>query len=174
MSLLVYCVNAEKITNPVQITLKNGNKRYICPSTWSGKQKDEFLGSAIMPKQKMRCRSGLRYNEKAGTYDQCHGEHYTEEHDKLHPAQASAKQIIPDEAGPWRDRHPLADTDLSVTEDEWNALAAEGHALPSLPNVPLDLRRRQERLSTRCVALCGHLVSQPQASWHVPRSERPC
>jgi hypothetical protein len=78
----------------------------------------------------MRCRSGLRYNEKAGTYDQYHGEHYTEEHDKLHPAQASAKQIILDEASPWRDRHPLADTDLSVTEDEWDALAAEGHFPP--------------------------------------------
>jgi hypothetical protein len=86
-----------------------------------------------MPKQKMRCRSGLRYNEKAGTYDQCHGEHNTEEHDKPHPAQASAKQIILDEAGPWRDRHPLADTDLSVSEDEWNALAAEGHFPPCRP-----------------------------------------
>jgi hypothetical protein len=83
-----------------------------------------------MPKQKMRCRAGLRYNEQAGTYDQCCGERYTEEHDKLHPAQASAKQTILDEAGPWRDRHPLADTDLSVTEDEWDALAAEGHFSP--------------------------------------------
>ena len=36
-----------------------------------------------MPKKKMRCRSGLRYNEKAGTYDQCMEEHYTEEHDKM-------------------------------------------------------------------------------------------
>jgi hypothetical protein len=93
----------------------------------SSKEKDEFLGQNSNPKKKMKCRVGIHYNETTGAYQQCLQEHYTEEHAKLHPEQAAARQVALEAAGPWRDYHPLADTSLSVNEDEWNSRAQAGH-----------------------------------------------
>jgi hypothetical protein len=122
-------VNAKTITNPVEITVK-GKKRWIYPSTFSSEEKDEFLGQHSNPKKKMKCRAGIHYNETTGAYQQCLQEHYTEEHAKLHPEQAAAKQVVLEAAGPWRDYHPLAGTNLSVDEDEWNSRAQAGHFPP--------------------------------------------
>ena len=68
--------------------------------------------------------------DNRGAYQQCLQEHYTDQHAKLHPEQAAARQAILEAAGQWRDYHPLADTRYSVDEDEWNSRAEAGHFPP--------------------------------------------
>jgi hypothetical protein len=122
-------VDAKSIAKPVEITVK-GKKRWIFPASFSSKEKDEFLGQNSVPKKKMKCRAGIHYNESTGVYQQCHKEHYTDQHAKLYPEQAGAAQVILEAAGQWRDSHPLANTSLSVSDDEWNSRAADGHFSP--------------------------------------------
>ena len=86
----------------------NGKERWIFPSSFSSKKKDEFLGQNANPKKKMKCRAGIHYNETTGAYQQCLQEHYTDQHAKLHPEHAGAAQVILEAAGQWRDYHPLS------------------------------------------------------------------
>jgi hypothetical protein len=60
-------VSAKNISQPVKITAK-GKDRWIYPSTWTSKQKDEFLGQNSNPKKQMKCRPGIHYNETTGVY----------------------------------------------------------------------------------------------------------
>jgi hypothetical protein len=114
-------VNPGKITNPIIITDKTGQKCGIFPRRMITREKDEWLGVNLPPKSEKKCRAGATYDPVTKIYTRCHmTTHYTDEHSKLFPEQAKAEKLQLEAAGDYQRYHPLANTDDSVSPEEWD------------------------------------------------------
>jgi hypothetical protein len=57
--------------------------------------------------------------------------------------QAPTAEVVLDEAGQWRDFHPLSGSDLAVDEDEWDARAQTGLGFPPCADNCIPSKNRQ-------------------------------